>query len=273
MNERRQSPEIIALIVLFLAITAFTVIGFFREWSPPVASEHGAGVDRVIVYLMITTGALLVTGTVVFVTFLWHYGRGRPTASPVTTARTERMWSLAPVIVMALIAEVGVLVLGFPVWRMVYGEVPDNALHVEVIAQQFEWIARYPGQDEQFGRTDPHLVDQTTNPAGLDPDDPASADDIVLRNRLHVPVDRAVAVRLRSRDVLHSFSIPSFRVKQDVVPGMTGRTLFVPTEPGVYEIGCAELCGMGHYRMRGRVFVQTEEEFATWLSAQTGWFQ
>ncbi len=273
MSQQRQTPEIIALIVLFMSITVFTVVGFSKDWMPTVASEHGAGVDSVIRYLLVTTGMILVIGALFFVVFLWRYGRGRPTDSPRTSARAERWWTLVPVLGMALIAEAGVLLKGLPVWEQVYGDAPDDAIVVEVTAQQFEWIARYPGADNTFGRTDPHLVHQTRNPAGLDESDPAAVDDVIIRNALHLPVGRAAYVRLRSRDVLHSFSVPAFRVKQDVVPGIVGSTKFVPTVPGEYEIACAELCGMGHYQMDGTVVVHSADEYRAWLDAQTGWFQ
>lgn len=273
MNGQRQTPEIIALVLLFLSITILAVVGFSKDWMPTVASEHGVGVDGVIRYLLLTTGTILVIGTLVFVAFLWLYGRGRPTGSPKTSPRTERRWSLVPVLGMTLVAEAGVLVKGLPVWEQVYGEAPANAIVVEVTAQQFEWIIRYPGKDGTFGRTDPTLIHKTANPAGLDREDPAAQDDLVFRDRLHLPAGWPVLLRLRSRDVLHSFSVPAFRVKQDVVPGIVGSTKFVPTQPGRYEIACAELCGMGHYEMGGSVVVYSPEEFEAWLQNQTGWFQ
>jgi cytochrome c oxidase subunit 2 len=168
---------------------------------------------------------------------------------------------------------VGVLAKGLPVWEMIYGATPPEALVVEVTAQQFEWIVRYPGKDGVFGRTRPDLVSGEANPAGLDPADSAAVDDVVTRGALHLPAGRAVVARLQARDVLHSFSVPAFRVKQDVVPGMVIPTQFVPTTPGRYEIACAELCGAAHYRMRGRVIVHPPEEFAAWLSTQAGFFQ
>jgi cytochrome c oxidase subunit 2 len=274
MNERRQTPEIVALVLLFLAITVITVAGFAaRDWLPVAASEHAEGVDGVIRYLLLTTGAILLIGTLALVAFVWQYGQGRPTKSPRTSAKTERWWSLVPVLGMALIAEAGVLLKGLPVWDQVYGEVPEDALLVEVTGKQFEWIVRYPGPDGAFGRTDPALVDGQRNPAGLDSDDPAARDDLVFRNVLHLPVGRTANVRLRSLDVLHSFTVPAFRVKQDVVPGIVGRTVFVPTIPGEYEIACAELCGMGHYQMNGRVVVHTEAEYEAWVANQTGWLE
>lgn len=270
MSEKRQTAEAIALAVLFLGLMVFTVVGFgMRTWQPPAASHHAADLDGMIRYLLITTGVVFVVGHVVLVTFLVRYGRGKPALAPVTSARTEKLWSILPVVFMALIAEVGVLFIGLPIWDEIYGDVPENAVTVEVTARQFEWIARYPGPDGVFGRVVPELVDGQRNPLGLDAADPAGADDLVMRNQLHLPVGRAALLLLRSHDVLHSFSVAAFRVKQDIVPGMSISTMFTPTLPGTYEIGCAELCGLGHYRMRGRVIVHTEADFATWLQERT----
>jgi cytochrome c oxidase subunit 2 len=270
----KQRLELVALMVLLLSITTFTVVGFAaRVWPPPVASAHGAGVDSVIRYLSISTGGILVVGTLVMVGLLWRYGRGKPGGRTTVSAGAERWWSLTPVVVIAALAEIGVLAKGLPVWEMVYGAAPPDSLVVEVTAQQFEWIVRYPGKDGVFGRARPDLVSGNENPAGLDRDDPAARDDIVARGALHLPVGRAVVARLQARDVLHSFSIPAFRVKQDVVPGMVIPTKFVPTIVGSYEIACAELCGAAHYRMRGRVIVESPEAYAAWLSSQTGFFQ
>lgn len=275
MTPRRQTFEIIALVVLFLSITLFTVVGFTsaRWMPPPAASRHGVGVDAVIHYLIVTTGTILLIGTIAMVVFLWRYGRGRAAPSPEISARSERWITIVPVVGMALIAEAGVLFKGLPVWEQVYGDPPADALVVDVTAQQFEWIVRYPGPDGTFGRSRPGLVSQTENPAGLDRNDPAAADDIILRNRLYVPVNRPVYLRLSARDVLHSFSVPAFRVKQDVVPGKPGGTQFVPTRIGEFEIACAELCGMGHYKMGGRVFVQDAADYESWLASQRGFLQ
>lgn len=269
MKERKQTLEVIAVMALFTGIALLTLVGFSRNWMPPVASRHGAGVDGVVRYLLLTTGTIVFIGATALVVFLWRYGRNRPTASPVLRPRTEYWWSLVPVLGMALIAELGVLLKGLPVWEQVYGDVPADALTVEVTAKQFEWLVRYPGPDGAFGRTNPGRVEGRLNPLGLDPEDPTATDDVVLRNAVHVPEGRTVQVWLRARDVLHSFSIPAFRVKQDIIPGITGRAVFVPTRPGRYEIACAELCGMGHYRMRGAVIVHAAAEFDRWLTEQT----
>jgi cytochrome c oxidase subunit 2 len=265
-----QKTQVVAIVVFFVAITVLIVAGFAHDWKPPVASEEGARVDSLIRYLLFATGSVLVAGATALVAFVWRYGRGAPSPAPRSDPRLERWWSVVPVLGMAVIAEVGVLVKGLPVWKRVYGAPPPGALVVEVHAQQFEWWVRYAGPDGVFGRRDLRLLDPTANPLGLVPDDPAGRDDVVVRNVLRLPAGRPVHVKLRSRDVLHSFSIPEFRVKQDVVPGMVTAISFVPSRPGTYQIACAELCGLGHYRMGARVIVQQVEEFQAWSEAQNG---
>lgn len=232
---------------------------------PPVASQHGAGIDRMLSYLLIAAGGLLLIAHLALGYFLWRFaGRERATFRPMTF-RQERNWSLIPIALMALIAEGGVLVLGMPVWVDLNAAPPAEAVTVELTAEQFAWNVRYAGIDGQFGRTSSSLL-SINNPVGVDGRDPAAKDDVLLIGEIHLPVNRAARIRLRSKDVLHSFMLPMQRIKQDVVPGMTIDVWFVPTETGDFEIGCAELCGFGHYQMRGLLRVETEEEFSRFLS-------
>ena len=271
MNAPRRSIEAPLVAIFFLLLTGLTVYGFMaRRWLIPVASEHGPGVDRVINYLLITAGAIFVIGHVVLATFIWRYSRGDAPDGRVTK-RTELVWALIPVLILTLVSEVGVLMLGMPVWAQVYGDTPPDALQVEVVGKQFEWIVRYPGRDGAFGRVDHGKIREPSNPLGLVRQDGAAHDDLVLRGTLRLPAGRHVVVRLRSLDVLHSFWIPAFRTKQDCVPGFTARTQFVPTTAGTYELGCAELCGLGHYNMRGTVEVMEPAAFERWLAAEKGW--
>jgi len=175
-----------------------------------------------------------------------------------------------------------VLLIGFaiPLWATRVEAMPpeSEALVVQVTGEQFAWNVHYPGADRTFGRTDINLLDLQTNPLGLDRSDPAAKDDVTTVNQLYLPVNRPVIVRLRSKDVIHSFGVPEFRVKQDAVPGFTIPIWFVPTVTTAdmrsqtgnpefqYEIACAQLCGLGHARMRGFVTVQSDQEFQTWLA-------
>jgi cytochrome c oxidase subunit II len=155
-----------------------------------------------------------------------------------------------------------------------------DALLVQVTGEQFAWNVHYAGPDGVFGRTDIALLDLQSNPLGLDRADPAAKDDITTLNQLYLPVNEPIIVRLRSKDVIHSFGVPEFRVKQDAIPGLTIPIWFVPTVTTAemrartgkpefqYEIACAQLCGLGHARMRGFVTVQTAEEFQKWMAKE-----
>src|SRR5262249_55503677 len=155
---------------------------------------------------------------------------------------------------------VGLAVDGNRIWASyILTAPPADALSIEVTAQQFAWNIRYAGPDGKFGRTEPRLInDANANYLGLDPKDPASRDDIMTQNIVVVPVNRPVRIMLRTKDVTHSFFVPVLRVKQDTVPGLMIPIHFTATRTGEYEIPCAELCGMQHYKMRGRLLVMPE---------------
>ena len=174
-----------------------------------------------------------------------------------------------------------VLLFGFaiPLWAARVDRMPPDseALVVQVTAEQFAWNVHYPGPDRVFGRTDIKLIDVQSNPLGLDRSDPAAKDDVTTLNQLYLPVNKPIIVRLRSKDVIHSFGVPELRVKQDAIPGLTIPIWFVPTVTTAemrtrkgnaefqYQIACAQLCGLGHAAMRGFVTIQTAEEFQKWM--------
>ena len=186
-----------------------------------------------------------------------------------------------------------VLLVGFayPIWSELKTDVPiitEDTVEVRVIAQQFAWNCHYPGVDGKFGITRPELVDEETNPVGIDRSSPTGADDIVTINQLHLPVDKLAMIYLSSKDVIHSFSLPEMRVKQDAIPGMSIPFFFTPTKTSTdfleeikgsardgkgYEIACAQLCGNSHYRMRGYLTVDSDEEFNTWLESEAEYIE
>jgi cytochrome c oxidase subunit 2 len=145
--------------------------------------------------------------------------------------------------------------------------VEQQATVVRVVAEQFIWNVQYQGPDGLFGRTRFDLVGPD-NPLGLDISDPAARDDVWMQNQLNLPVGRPVIVHLSSKDVIHSFGLPQMRVKQDAIPGIEQRLWFTPTRTGEWEITCSQLCGLGHYRMRGFYAIQTQADFNAWLASQ-----
>ncbi len=254
----------------FLAITVWALgIGIVilgaRKYLPPVASEHGVGIDALLLYLLVATGSLVIIGHVVLGYFILRSSRADAVDAMLPSAKAQKLWSIVPAVAMIIIAEGGVLVLGIPVFSELYTqEPPADAVVVEVTGEQFTWNVRYPGPDGVFGRLEPALISQE-NSLGIDMNDPAAVDDIQELALITVPVNRAVVVKLRSKDVLHSFYLPNLRIKQDAVPGMTIDVWFIPTREGEFELACAELCGFGHYQMRGFLHVVSEQEFEQWL--------
>ncbi|MFQ5718889.1 MAG: cytochrome C oxidase subunit II, partial [Acidobacteriota bacterium] len=156
-------------------------------------------------------------------------------------------------------------IMGQMVWADVHlsGSDPD-AIRIEVTGEQFLWNMRYPGPDGAFGRTSPSLYETVGNTVGIDPEDPAGLDDFILQNELVVPVNRPIELILRSKDVLHDFFVAGLRIKQDAVPGLSVPLRFTPYVTGEYEIACAELCGLGHYRMRGVMKIVDDATYETW---------
>jgi cytochrome c oxidase subunit 2 len=260
-----QSTLGIAVAVLVWLLGIGVVVLGARRYLPPVASRHGEGIDVMLVYLLATTGTLILIGHVILGYFILRFSRAAAPSSELPGGRAQRFWSVAPALLMTVVAEGGVLVLGIPVFDQITEAPPADALVVEVTGEQFTWNVRYPGPDGRFGRTDPALIG-VDNPLGLDPSDPASADDVHELALMYLPVNKPVHIRLRSKDVLHSFYLPYHRIKQDAVPGMTIDLWFVPTREGEFDIACAELCGFGHYQMRGFLHVVSDGEFQNWLS-------
>jgi cytochrome c oxidase subunit 2 len=249
------------------------------EWLglPPLAAAHGGQIDNLLGWIHIFM-LILFVGWGGF--FLYTLVRFRQSRHPVADYKGVTSHRSTYLEIGVAVVE-AVLLIGFaiPLWAArVDGLPPENeAVVVQVTGEQFAWNVHYPGADRVFGRTDIMLLDLQSNPLGLDRSDPAAKDDITTVNQLYLPVNRQIIVRLRSKDVIHSFGVPEFRVKQDAIPGLTIPIWFVPTittaemrtqtgNPGFqYEIACAQLCGLGHARMRGFVTVQSAEEFQKWM--------
>jgi cytochrome c oxidase subunit 2 len=213
---------------------------------PPGASTFAGDIDRIYYLILVITGIAFVVVEAGLVWFLWRYraGSGRPVHYTHGSNRAEIIWTIIPAVTVVILG-----LMSAPIWNRIKGHdmVPADAMPLTIHAKQFEWNVTYPGPDGSLG----------------------TADDFSVRNQLHVPANRPVVVNLVAEDVIHSFNVPAFRINQDAVPGMHIRAWFQATTPGTYELGCAELCGLGHYKMRAVVTVHTEDDYRQWLGQQT----
>jgi len=236
-------------------------------WLPINISTHGADIDRLIFVVHIFMLALFVGWGVYLIYCLINFRERAGHESDLHVKHFKLPTYIEGAI---LLIEVCLLVfVSSPIWGRVKNEFPPekDALVVRVVAEQFAWNIHYPGKDGKFGKTTSEKMDGT-NPVGIDRDDPDAKDDIITINQFHIPVNKPVIVRLVSKDVIHDFSIPVMRVKQDIIPGIEIPIHFEANQTGEFEIACAQLCGLGHYRMRGSFVVETPEAFAAWMADQ-----
>lgn len=238
---------------------------------PPVVSEHGLALDRLLFYVHVLMGVLFVGWSLFFLYTLWRYRqRKNPTADPVGVRG-----HLSSYLEVGVAGIEAVLLIGFaiPIWARgaTAGNFPkeSESTVVRVIGRQFNWIARYPGADARFGRGDVRFVSQQ-NPLGIDPDDEASKDDIVVEaSEVVVPVGKPVIAHISSLDVIHGFAVKPLRVSQDAIPGLSNPVWFTPTQEGNYLITCSQLCGNGHSNMRGVLRVVSPEAFADYIKGKS----
>ncbi len=253
---------LLALVVA--VITLVSIYGFFVPgWHmPPYISEYGEAYDSHFMLTMVSMGIIFFLAQIglAYVVFRYRDQGGKGTYSH-GNAKLEITWTVVTGVIF-----VGLVLIGMHIWSQAHTEEPRaDALQIEFWGQQFAWYARYPGPDGQLGRTVPELMRESIgNPLGLDPDDPAGRDDVVMPV-IAVPVNRQVELTLLSKDVTHNFFVRELRLKQDAVPGMETKLHFTASEIGDYEIPCSEVCGLGHYQMRSFLQVKSQEEFDQWL--------
>jgi len=249
------------------------------EWlgMPALAANNGAQIDNLIGWIHIFMFLLFVGWGGFFLYCLVRFRRSRNPVADYTGVRSHASSYLE--IAVAIVEAVLLIGFSIPLWAARVDHLPSEseALVVEVTGEQFAWNIHYPGPDGKFGRTDIKLLDMQSNPLAIDRDDPAAKDDVTTLNQLYLPVNKPIIVRLRSKDVIHSFGVPEFRVKQDAVPGLTIPIWFTPNvttaemrsrtgnQEFQYEIACAQLCGLGHAKMRAFVTVVSADEFQKWM--------
>jgi len=251
-------------VVLVLLIIATLVFHFLSPWwFTPIASNW-VTMDDTVVLTFWVTGIVFVAVNLflAFVVIRYRHRKGQRADYEPENKKLE--WWLTGITTVGVAA---MLAPGLFVWGK-FVTVPDDAAQVEVVGQQWHWSYRFPGKDRVLGATDVSLI-SVANPFGLDPSDPDGQDDVLVSNpELHLPVGRPVKLLLRSKDVLHNFTVPQFRVKMDMIPGMVTSMWLTPTRTGDFDALCEELCGMAHFAMRGRVIIDDEETFDAWLASQ-----
>ena len=210
------------------------------SWLPENASASGQEIDALFYVIYYITGAvfLLVSGTLLVFLVRYRHRPGRPARYSHGNTTLEMVWTVIPALILVILTIVSI-----PAWNRIKMQTPATDLVIRVTGKQFNWEILYPGPDGAFG----------------------TADDLELSNEMHVPTGKPVILRIRSKDVIHSFFVPNLRFKQDAVPGREITAWFEASRPGKYETPCAELCGFGHSGMKGW---HTPEEYANWVKEQ-----
>ena len=251
-------------IVLLVLVFGTVLFHFLSPWYfTPIASNWSAMDDTVTLTFIVTgIGFVAVNGFIAYCVIKFRTQEGRRAEYEPESVKMESwLTGLTTVGVAAMLAP------GLFIWADVVTP-PDDALEVEVLARQWNWSYRLPGDDGKLGAVD---VSHTSadNPLGIDPTDPFGKDDVIVYDPvLHLEVDQPVTFLLRSTDVLHNFTVPQFRVKMDFVPGQVSYIWAEPNKVGSYDLLCEELCGVGHYAMRGRVVVEDTETYTRWVADQ-----
>ena len=234
--------SLLFLLVPILGVAAFALAPAYGYWLPEDISEHGHQIDHLFMFILILTGVVFIATEVVLFWFMWRYD-GKTNADPARfthgSHNLEVVWTIIPAGTLLFIA-----IYQMNAWADVKMRTPDMAPTVEVTGRQFEWRIRYPGPDNKLG----------------------TPDDIFTVNDLHLPVNEEILLNLKTMDVLHDFFVPNLRIKQDAVPGNKIPMWFTAKKNGTYDIVCAELCGWGHYKMKGRLTVESRADFDAWLA-------
>jgi cytochrome c oxidase subunit 2 len=250
-------------IVLILLIVGSVLFHFLSPWYfTPIASNWGEMDDTISITFWIT-GFVFVAINLFMAYAVIRYRQRKGGQAAYEPENKKLEWWLTGLTTVGIAA---MLAPGLFVWAK-FVDVPEDAAVVEAVGQQWHWSYRFPGKDGKLGTVDArHVSDK--NPFGMNPDDPNGQDDVLVASpELHLPIDKPVKMLLRSIDVLHNFAVPQFRAKMDLVPGMVTYIWLTPTRTGKFDLLCNELCGIGHFVMRGKIIAEEESAFQAWLSS------
>ncbi len=249
-------------IVLVLLVVGSLIFHFASPWFLTPLASNWSAIDFTIGVTFLVCGIVFVAVNLftAYCVVRYRHRKGHKAHYEPESKKLEGWLTGITAVGVAAMLTPGLFVWGD------FINVPDDAEQVEAVGRQWHWGFRLPGEDDELGNTDVRFMD-VDNPFGIDPDDPAGQDDVLVNEPIvHVPVDQPVHVLLRSPDVLHNFAVPQFRIKMDLVPGMVTYQWFTPSTTGTYELLCEELCGIAHFAMRGKVVVDEQEDYDEWRS-------
>ena len=260
----------------YLAFTIYAYFAWGKHLLPESASVHGEEIDYLmnITWMIITPMFYITHVLMVVFAFKYYHRKSRTATFFAHSNRLEMIWTVVPTMVLTTL-----IIYGLTVWNDVTSAEPDDAIEIELYAKQFDWTARYAGDDNVLGKAGYRLIDGK-NPLGLSYEDEATMDDKVVRGEIHLPLGKPVVFKFHSRDVIHSAYMPHFRMQMNCVPGMTTQFHMVPkttsaemkqitgNEEFEYILLCNKICGGAHYNMQMNVIVESEADYEAWLAGK-----
>lgn len=260
------TPAFLAWMVAGVSLVQAEIRESSVWWLPRNVSNFGHEIDFIFYVILWLTGvtAVLVFSTMIYFIVKYRARAGVGAIHSHGNNTLEVVWTTIPVFIFLALA-----IYGNEMWTRMRMETPPNdALQLAVVGEQFGWNLRYPGPDGKLAKMDAQKVGKD-NPFGVDPNDPDGRDDFTTYNDMVIPVGKAVRLHLGSKDVIHSFYVPEFRLYQDMVPGRVYDFVWFKTDAiGQFQLACNQLCGQGHYKMFGKLGVVTPEEFAVWAQGK-----
>jgi cytochrome c oxidase subunit 2 len=273
-DNKTQATMFVIGISAWLIFVVYGTLAWGPLMLPESASVHGDQIDGLmnLTWWIIAPMFFLCHLLILVFCYKYYYRKERTATFFAHSTKLEMVWTTIPTIVLS-----SLIVYGLSIWNEVTGPAPDDAMEIELYAKQFDWTARYAGEDNVLGKSGYRLI-TSENPLGVSAEDEASKDDKIVRGELHLPVGKAVIFKFHSRDVLHSAYMPHFRLQMNCVPGMTTQFHMVPktttkemreitgNEEFNYLLLCNKICGAAHYNMQMDIIVESEADYAVWMS-------
>ncbi len=277
-DNRAQGRIAMVFICVFFIFFIWLIWRFKNDTLPEAASDTGKSSDKLLMYNWVIIFIVFFITQALLFYFAYRYRKSTKNNHAFyypNNNKLELIWSLVPTIVLAAL-----IIYGLSLWSKMTGKPADNALQVQLYAKQFDFTVRYAGHDNKLGATNYKMIDDATNPLGMDSSDSKGWDDIIVRGEFHMPVDREINIQCNARDVMHGMYLPHFREQINCAPGMNTFMHFTPTittdsmrlklhdTAFDYILICNRVCGGGHYNMHLKVVVDTKEEFQKWITAK-----